>query len=72
MLRKGAKGIFATPPEPNFNTSKLFITSELLEDGLKTLADENDKNMGKLTENDGYFKDGKVVGKFHSEQKCNE
>lgn len=54
--------IFASPLDSYFDVSELHITPELLEDNLKTLAEENQAKASKVSENDGYFKEGKATG----------
>ncbi|XP_057294973.1 cyclin N-terminal domain-containing protein 1-like [Hydractinia symbiolongicarpus] len=53
--------IFASPLDSYFDVSELHITPELLEDNLKTLAEENQMKASKVLENDGYFKEGKAT-----------
>ena len=54
--------IFASPPEPCFGLSELFVTADLLEDALKNLAVKNQQNMTDTTENDGHLKEGRTAG----------
>lgn len=54
--------IFGTPPEPVFNMKSACLPSELLEEALYVLADENEKSMDDASGIQGFFKDGKTAG----------
>ena len=54
--------IFGTPPEPVFNMKSVCMTSELLEEALYVLADENERNMDDANAKQGLFKGGKTAG----------
>lgn len=60
-MNKHSSKIFGSPPEPYFSVSELYLSSDILEDGLKTLADKNQELINKTTDDDNYFKDGKSV-----------
>ena len=64
-------GIFGSPPEPHFNLKAYCLSPDLLEESLYILADENEKKIEKYaTEEteDGFFKDGKTVGKIFKDK----
>lgn len=58
------KRIFGTPPEPLFNMKTVGMSSELLEETLYVLAEENEKNMDDAGERQGFFKGEITAGNF--------